>query len=238
MTRHSGTLLSKYYKRLADYDLFKDIAPSNLEAVLNCVKARITTYPKNAFLVLEKDDISIAGLILEGNVAMLKEDDQGHQSMITYMREGELFGEVFSLARDHTSIVSYRTMTRCTVMYLSVSKVLNTCQNDCRFHRQLIINLFDCMAKKNTRLMSKIDAISRNTIRDRILVYLRSELESFNQIKGTPDNRQIHIPINKTELAQFLCVHRSSLVKELSLMKKEGLIEEEGHVFTLNGDIS
>ena len=136
MTRHSGTLLSKYYKRLADYDLFKDIAPSNLEAVLNCVKARITTYPKNTFLVLEKDDISIAGLILEGNVAMLKEDDQGHQSMITYMREGELFGEVFSLARDHTSIVSYRTMTRCTVMYLSVSKVLNTCQNDCRNQAQ------------------------------------------------------------------------------------------------------
>lgn len=225
--------LSKYRSRLADYDLFKDIAPSDLAAVLNCVQARFTTYAKNTFLVLEKDDISIAGLILEGNVAMLKEDEQGHQSMITYMKEGELFGEVFSLARDHTSIVSFRTMSRCTVMYMSVSKVLNTCRNDCRFHRQLIINLFDCMAKKNARLMNKIDAISRNTIRERILVYLQSELESANQIKGTPDNQQIMIPLNKTELAQFLCVHRSSLVKELSLMKKEGLVEEQKRIFTL-----
>ena len=233
MRINKETGLSKYLNGLADYDLFKGIAPSDLEAVLNCVKARFATYPKNTFLVLEKDDISMAGLILEGNVAMLKEDDQGYQSMITYMREGELFGEIFSLARDHTSYVSYKTMSKCTVMYVSVSRVLNTCKNDCRFHRQLIINLFDCMAKKNARLMYKIDAISRNTIRDRVLVYLQSELEAFNQAKGKPDNRQIMIPLNKTELAQFLCVHRSSLVKEISLMKREGLIEEQGHVFTL-----
>jgi CRP-like cAMP-binding protein len=222
-----------YYKRLGAYALFRDIDQVDLTSLLGCIGARIEKYTKNTFVILDKDSVSCACLILEGIVAIIKEDEQGHQSLITYLREGDIFGETFALSWDNTSSVSYKTMTKCTVMQLSVAKILNVCSSNCPFHRRLISNMFDCITRKNAVLMRKVDVISRNTIRERVLTYLGEELEIENNAAGTPDNRKIYIPLNKTEMAQYLCVNRSSLVRELSAMRQEGLIEVKGHTYTL-----
>ena len=233
MTRYSSIFSAALYKRLGEYALFRDIAPSDLEAIFVCAGARVEKYAKNTFVILDKDAVCYACIILEGRVAIIKEDEQGHQSFITCLREGEVFGETFSLSRDNTSTVSYKTMAKSVLIFLPASKILNVCQNNCPFHKQLIVNMFDCVANKNVALMRKIDIISRNTIREKILTYLGEELVLANQAAGTPDNRRISIPFNKTEMAQYLCVNRSALVRELSAMKQEGLIEVKGHTFTL-----
>lgn len=233
MTQNNGSVSTTLYKRLGGYALFRDIDQADITAVLGCVGARIEKYAKNTFVILDKDTVFCACLILEGNVAIIKEDEQGHQSLIAYMREGEVFGETFSLSRDNTSTVSYKTMTKCIIMHLPAAKVLRVCSNNCPFHGRLIINLFDCIARKNAVLMRKVDVISRSTIREKILTYLGEELEIENNAAGTPDNRKIYIPLNKTEMAQYLCVNRSSLVRELSAMRQEGLIEVKGHTYTL-----
>ena len=124
-------------------------------------------------------------------------------------------------------------MTKCTIMYLSVSRVLNTCRNNCPFHRRLIINLFDCVTRKNAMLIRKIDIVSRNTIRGKIMAYLQEVLRLTNEKKGTPDNQKIQVPLNKMEMAQYLSVNRSALARELSAMKQDGLIDFNGSLYTI-----
>lgn len=233
MAKYKNISTPSFYARLGEYCLFKEIAPPDLEAVLNCIGARIEKYDKNTFMMLEREDVICAGLVLEGKVAIVKEDEHGHQSLIAYMTEGEVFGESFALSRDRVLAASYKTMTKCTIMYLPVSRVLNTCQNNCPFHRRLIINLFDSVTRKNAMLIRKIDVISRNTIREKIMAYLMEELWIFNAEKETPDNRKIEIPLNKMEMAQYLSVNRSALARELSAMKREGLIDMKGSLFTI-----
>ena len=114
-----------------------------------------------------------------------------------------------------------------------MSKVLNTCRNNCPFHRRLIINLFDCVTRKNAMLIRKIDIVSRNTIRGKIMAYLQEVLRLTNEKKGTPDNRKIQIPLNKMEMAQYLSVNRSALARELSAMKQDGLIDFNGSLYTI-----
>ena len=233
MAKYNDNASSAFYPRLGEYVLFKEIAESDLEAVLGCVGARIEKYEKNTFVMLDMDDVICAGLILEGKVAIVKEDEHGHQSLIAYMTEGEVFGETFALSRDRVLAASCKTMTKCTIMYLSVSKVLNTCRNNCPFHRRLIINLFDCVTRKNAMLIRKIDIVSRNTIRGKIMAYLQEVLRLTNEKKGTPDNRKIQIPLNKMEMAQYLSVNRSALARELSAMKQDGLIDFNGSLYTI-----
>ena len=43
------------------------------------------------------------------------------------------------------------------------------------------------------------------------------------------------IPFSREEMAAFLCVNRSALSHELSLMRKEGLISFRKNEFTLHG---
>ena len=228
MAKYNDNASSAFYPRLGEYALFKEIAESDLEAVLGCVGARIEKYEKNTFVMLDMDDVICAGLILEGKVAIVKEDEHGHQSLIAYMTEGEVFGETFALSRDRVLAASYKTMTKCTIMYLSVSKVLNTCRNNCPFHRRLIINLFDCVTRKNAMLIRKIDIVSRNTIRGKIMAYLQEVLRLTNEKKGTPDNQKIQVPLNKMEMAQYLSVNRSALARELSGYQASVTVLEKG----------
>lgn len=227
--------ISSYYSTIGNYDLFKGISPSDLAAVLDCAGAKIENYSKNIILAPADRDIVDAGLILKGNVAMIKEDEHGHQSLITYMKEGELFGEIFSEIKDNASTVRFRTMTKCTIMYIPVGRILNVCKNSCPFHSRLIFNLFKSLSKTNAGLVRKIDAISRTTIREKILAYLGEELEYANRANHTPDNHRITIPMNKTEMAQYLCVHRSALLREIAAMRQDGLISVNGQTFTIFG---
>ncbi len=233
MTKISDSDAAGFYSRLLKYPLFNAISPEELKAVLGCVGARVEKYEKNTFIMLDKEDIRGAGLVLEGNVAILKEDEHGHQSLIAYVNEGEVFGETFALSRNRTARASHKAMTKCTILYIPVSRVLDTCRNNCPFHRGLIINLFDCVTRKNAMLIRKIDAISRNTIREKIMAFLTEELALANQENGTPDNRKVAIPLNRMELAQYLSVNRSALARELSMMKQEGLIDVKGRTFTI-----
>jgi CRP-like cAMP-binding protein len=97
----------------------------------------------------------------------------------------------------------------------------------------LIFNLFKSLSKTNAGLVRKIDAISRTTIREKILAYLGEELEYANRANHTPDNHRITIPMNKTEMAQYLCVHRSALLREIAAMRQDGLISVNGQTFTI-----
>ena len=233
MARYNDVAVSAVIPRLGGYALFKGIDSSDLEVMLNCVGARIEKYDKNTFVMLDMDDVICAGLILEGKVAIVKEDEHGHQSLIAYLTEGDVFGETSALSRERILAASFKTMSKCTIMYLSVSRVLNTCRNNCPFHRKLIINLFDCVTRKNAMLIRKIDILSRSTIRGKIMAYLEEALRIANAEKGTPDNRKILIPLNKMEMAHFLSVNRSALARELSAMKQDGLIDIKGSLYTI-----
>ena len=41
--------------------------------------------------------------------------------------------------------------------------------------------------------------------------------------------------MNKTEMAQYLCVHRSALLREIAAMRQDGLISVNGQTFTIYG---
>lgn len=72
----------------------------------------------------------------------------------------------------------------------------------------------------------KIEVISKKTLREKILTYLQQQ--ALDQ-----DSRQFTIPLNRLELAKYLCADRSALTRELSYMQKEGLISYEKNTFQL-----
>ena len=123
------------------------------------------------------------------------------------------------------------------VLCLPRSKVMTMCGNKCRFHSTMISNMYELISRKNLALMQKIDILSKDTLRDKIIFYLRLQL-SGNPEYGASNNmkikgRTIHVPLNKSEFAHYLNVNRTSLCRELSSMEKDGLITVDGDNYTL-----
>ena len=74
--------------------------------------------------------------------------------------------------------------------------------------------------------MQKVDVVSKRTIREKLLAYL--SIQALQQ-----DSRYFEIPFGRVELAEYLCVDRSALTRELAKMKDEGLIDYHKNAFRI-----
>ena len=82
------------------------------------------------------------------------------------------------------------------------------------------------LAQRNMLLNSKINLLSQRTIREKLLSY-------FSMIIMQNKSKKFRIPFSRNQLAEFICVDRSALSRELSKMKEEGLLKFEKDDFEL-----
>lgn len=75
-------------------------------------------------------------------------------------------------------------------------------------------------------LNKKNEFLSKRSIRDKLASYLLSEAE----INGS---LTFEIRLNRHELADFLCVDRSALSRELGNLRDEGIVSFNKNSFTI-----
>lgn len=214
------------FKQLSQLPLFTGICEEDLPAMLKCMGSYQKKYKKDEIIFLESNEVRSVGIILSGIVHMIKEDSEGHHTILVTIKEGELFGESFSCGSHLDSRVSFFAAVPCMVLFLPFYKVIHSCKMSCTFHHRLIENMVRLIGDKNVQLMQKIEIISKKTLRGKIMAYLQNQ--SLEQ-----NNRQFTIPLGRLELAEYLCADRSALTRELSCMEKEGLIRYEKNHFQL-----
>ena len=102
----------------------------------------------------------------------------------------------------------------------------DSCTMACCFHHRLIENMVHIIANKNRDLMRKVEVVSKRTIREKLLTCLLVQVQDQNF-------RYVEIPLGRVELAEYLCVDRSALTRELAKMKAEGLIDYDRNCFRI-----
>ena len=140
--------------------------------------------------------------------------------------KGELFGETFACGEDTMSTVTFTVSEDADILFIPFCRVMHSCTNACSHHQQLIENMVRILAGKNRDLIRKVEIVSKRTIREKILSYL--SLQSQAQ-----DSPYFEIPFGRIELAEYLCVDRSALTRELAKMKEEGIIDYDRNCFRL-----
>ena len=223
---------------LTRFPLFVGLTAGELEALLPCLDGYIRSYPRNSFLILDEDTVPYVGMLLSGMIFMLKEDENGHQSFLNYMLPGELFGESFSLRKKKTPAhVSFLAARNTTALFLPLGKIMRSCEHHCRFQRIMTENMYELLSKKNGQLMQTLDILSKDTLREKILSYLELRPEELPTPPRPTENdavtRTVDLPLNKSELAHYLNVNRSSLCRELAAMERDGLLTVSGNRYTL-----
>ena len=76
------------------------------------------------------------------------------------------------------------------------------------------------------KLNLRIELLTKRTIRNKILTYF--DILSNHSLKKT-----FTIPFSYTDLADFLSIDRSAMMRELKLLCDEGLIEKNSNKITL-----
>lgn len=206
--------------------LFAGIKPEDMKPMLHCIGYHINQYSKGEVIAFAGDNLKHIGIVLSGSVDMVKEDLWGNKTMLIRTRQNELFGETFACGDDNLSVVTFIVSEDAKVMFMPFSRVMHSCTMACEFHHRLIENMVKVIANKNRDLMQKVDVVSKRTIREKLLAYLSIQAQQ-------QDSRYFEIPFGRVELAEYLCVDRSALTRELVKMKEDGLIDYDRNCFRI-----
>ena len=206
--------------------LFAGIKNEDMGAMLHCIGYHISSFSRGEIIAFEGDHLKHIGIVLSGRVDMVKEDLWGNKTMLLRMGRNEIFGETFACGDDSLSTVTFLVSEDATVMFMPFSRVMHSCTMACGFHHRLIENMVRLIAGKNRELMQKVHVVSKRTIREKLLAYLSIQAQQQRQ-------RYFEIPLGRVELAEYLCVDRSALTRELAKMKEDGLIDYDRNHFRI-----
>jgi CRP-like cAMP-binding protein len=217
---------NKHIPVLMKCPLFTGIEPGKLNMLLPCLSANIKEYTKSSLVAKAGEKPEDVGIILSGNIHILREDYWGGRQIISSLAPGDLFGESFLYAGVRVLPVSVRANEDSEVLFINGDRLIRSCPNSCDFHAGLISNMMKLIAGKNVALTRKIGHITRRGLREKVLSYLSEQAV----LRG---ENSFEIPFNRQELADYLSVDRSALSGELSRMQEEGLISYRKNGFTM-----
>ncbi|HWP80686.1 MAG TPA: Crp/Fnr family transcriptional regulator [Candidatus Acidoferrum sp.] len=207
--------------------LFTGIEDRELEQLLGCLGVKYVSYQKDEFIFRTDEKALFVGVVLSGAANVIQEDYWGNRVILGHVSPGELFGEAFSCAESNKLQVSAVATEPSVIMQINYRRILTVCPASCVFHTRLITNMLKVLANKNILLTRKIEHISRRTTKEKLLSFLSDQALLEN-------SSEIVVPYNRQELADFLCVERSALSRELGEMKREGLLDYEKNRFVLH----
>ena len=206
--------------------LFDGISPEERKTMLGCIGYHIGNYKKGDIVAFEDENIRHVGIVLSGAVDTVKEDLWGNKTMLVRVRKNELFGETFACGSDNSSVVTFLVSEEARILFLPFDRVMHSCTMACMFHHRLIENMVRIIANKNRDLMRKVEVVSKRSIREKILAYLSIQAQ-------LQKSSYLELPMGRVELAEYLCVDRSALTRELVKMKEDGLIDYDKNCFRI-----
>lgn len=213
-------------KAFESHPMFEGISITNCETLTNCLGCTQKTYMKDQIISTAGLYARQIGIVVSGCIHTVQEDVWGRCAFLSYTNEDGIFGDVLIGGSSAERGIIYKAAEPTTVLYLPVDRILHPCRNSCPFHHELSRNLFRMISHKNADLTEKIEITSKSSLREKILAYLSIESRRNGSTNFT-------VPLNRTEMSDYLCTNRSALSRELAKMKKDGIIDYESNSFRI-----
>lgn len=218
--------MKKYFDVLQRCPLFNEMEDTDLAAMLECLRAKECIYQKGETVFFEGEPAKYLGIVLIGNVQIMRIDYYGNRSILTNISPASIFGESFACAGLDSLPVDVVATEYTSVLLLEAQRITQSCRNACSFHSKMIFNLLNIMATKNIFFNQKIEITSKRSTREKLLTYLLIEAKKIGSNTFT-------IPYDRQELADYLEVERSGLSAEISKLRKEKFLQCQKATFTL-----
>ena len=207
-------------------DLFADFPE---EIIADCIlpHRQIQEYRKGICLIRPQQKVSRFGILLSGKVNIMHIFMEGSCSLINALRPGEILGADLIFTRSQLSPYHAVTAADTQILYFPADLATQPGQLPDRWRAELNRRLAAWISNVNIKKEYRLAILSQKGLRERIFTYLT--LQASRRQTTT-----FAISFSREELAAYLCVNRSALSHELSLMQEEGLISFQKNHFRLH----
>ncbi len=195
--------------------LFEGFSESELTALFPALQPVFKQYAKDNIVIEEGDPADQIAFVAKGRIVAKKITSGGRTHILAVHEPGNDFGFDAAFTSHKTSPLTFIAETDCVALFISTQ---------CFFDRttdvsiRIAFNANRILADKCVRLLYKTDVLSKLAMRERILAY-------FSILAAKSQSELLTPKMSREQFAQYLCVNRCALSRELSNMQKEGLIE-------------
>lgn len=211
-------MIGEHLSVLSGARLFRGLSESDIEALLRCLEPRVASYPRNECVAIEGEPLTSVGIVLCGTLTIYKENAAGNQVVLNVLRPGDTFGETAAFVSSPKWPATIRAESASGVLHLPPDRLIEQCQRLCPWHKALLKNLLGAVSERALLLNQKVTYLTIKSMRGKLSAYL------LDLYKKT-GSRDLVLPLNRNQMADFLNVSRPSMSREMCRMRDEGIID-------------
>ena len=203
--------------------LFDGVSDEEYLAMKVCFKTVTKKYKKGEEIPMPHEKI---GLVQSGRISLMKTDINGIRTIFEQLRKGGVFGDMLGYAWADASFFLVADEDS-EVLYIDYEHIIKRCPNACTHHSVVVSNLVRLMSEKTQALSEHLEILSRRTTREKLMAY-------FLLLSAKAKSAYFTLPFSQTHLADYICVDRSAMIRELRHMSNEGLLEIDKRNIKIN----
>ena len=202
-----------------ELSVFKDMDKEEIDSVLKSLGARRITFRKEHIIISNLVDDDLIGIVINGQAGIVNYDYFGNRDIIDNLEYDAVFGKPFSYIGSGVSVIA---ITDCEILFLDYHLLVK----DFSKYNKINYNINRLLTSKIYGLYEKLEILSKRTIREKLLCY-------FGNIAKKRGKNTFNLPITYIELADYLSVDRSAMMREIKKLKDERKISSDGKKITL-----
>ncbi len=199
--------------------IFKDIKTKDKWKLLKELEATRLYFSKNTSLLRSISKANLIGILDSGNVQIIRTDYNGNMIIISDLKEGDVFSTKFSLLDNAEYDIIAKENAK--IIFVDYDYILSGTQKKSSYYQKFLINLIEIMGDLIYFQNKRINVLTRKTIREKLLEYFHNE----SRKKFT---KTFTLNFNYTELAEYLSIDRSAMMREIKHLKEDKIIETSG----------
>lgn len=205
--------------------LFSDLSE---EAIKNEILplGKLREVPKGHYLIRFQERYEYFNIIIRGKINIQHIYGNGNYAIIDVLEEAELCGADLICTNSCISPYFAVAMQPTQVLTFPAWMVLQPGSMNEDVRLSVLNNMLIFIADENMRKEYRLAILFQKGLRDRIMTFLTMQAN-----KKHADT--FSVPFTRDEMASYLCVNRTCLSHELSLMAQEGIIKFHRNTFTL-----
>lgn len=205
--------------------LFKGMTDPERDECLLTLNAHRKSYKKGDAILHAGNQTDQMGMVLSGSVTIESNDMWGNRTILSQVGTGQFFAETYALLPEEVMLVDVVANENCQVLFLHVGNMISKMQR-AAWSQKLYRNLLLISSHKNLTLSGRSFHTAPKSARGRILAYL-------NTVSLKKHSTEFDIPFDRQQLADYLNLERTNMSKELTRMRREGIIECRKNHFKL-----
>ncbi len=195
--------------------LFDDISSEEEKKLLNCFNANTLHFKKDAIILSNVAKATQVGLVVNGSAQIIRYNSNGSRTIMETLKEGDIFGDFSASNFEELYIIACE---ESEIILFEYERLITRCKKNCPYHNKVIDNTLQILSDKLRSKNERIEILSKKTIREKLLAY-------FNMLSKKQISKTIILPFSLTDLADYLSIDRSAMMREIKNLKDDEMIE-------------